>query len=206
MSNDSKDRTRVYTGVTITLSVRASDEATAKRVLAHPTLRDLVEKLGARTELAGQDRLEEKEKPFTAYTEGEFRYDVMLRARAVKWLVEQLMLPEDHKNKIVVGRIAKKDDLTTDNLLDNLPNLERALINLVSELEDSEGQALFHELTLNHGYDVLNNPKLANSYSDRIREAIATAKVELGQDYPNFQNDLLDLSVLKIALIEAELE
>ena len=174
-------------GVTISLVIRAKDEATAARILTHPTLRALVTAFDVKHNLDGQDR---SSKPFTAYTRIEFGSDVKLRANAVKWLVQQLQLPDGHNDKIVIGNMENATGLTANQIDLNLPELEIVIGNIYSKSKEHEN-VFRMGLRDHYGYSVLQNPARVLSAATDLKSLVS----DLGKK---------EIGIPKIALFEAE--
>lgn len=116
-------------GVSITLTVKAPNEQVAKEILEHPNLKTLVAMFEEKQGKGGQDVAKG---PYAGRGSEAFLADARLRAKAVKWLLEQLKLPDGDAMKVVADRINEEKDLTIRHIEVNLPELATAL-NFVSD-------------------------------------------------------------------------
>jgi hypothetical protein len=188
--------------ITITLQVRASNEDAARRILDHPTLRALVEQLGAGHGMGGQDRLEEK--PFREYDSTEFQENVMLRARAAKWLVGELMLPDVYPQKEAVGSITEAKELTITHIQDNLPMLSDAIESLInrSGIAPTGEPIQLATLDRSYGYAFVSNGAL-RSVSAKLIGMLVKVWFEHESTTSNEAHDMArGMAIVELALHE----
>ncbi len=147
MAQTRRLKTGTQDRISITISIKARDEKTARRILEHPALKKLIEAFEEKRSLGGQDR--QAENPFADKTKDDFLGDVHLRSRAVKWMADQALMEDGSPEKIIRGACSDPDSLDTRLfrlVVDDMPELAVAYhhitAGLAPYLEENQDKAV----------------------------------------------------------------